>query len=432
MPRVSVIIPAYNRGPLLLEAIESVRRQTFQDFEVVVVDDGSTEDIRSIAETVADGRVRYFRQQNGGLSRARNRGLAEARGDFLTFLDSDDVFLPNKLEVQVRELDERPGVGLIAGGWLNIDGAGRLISKMPPRREIPLDLEGWLLECPFVVHAPLIRHEWARKVGGFDPQQDGCEDWDYWLRLARCGCRMEWGTSIVCSYRHHGGNTGPDGRHQPQNQPHYRDKLFTTLAPPVLKLFSAPQCVPPPILARRNWFLARAQLISVAICANMNDIQGVRARLNHAVELYPAWRTTHRREACEILANAVRGISSADLNRGALAQHPRTLANVAVASLPPRLRHDRAFKQQLAVCLTEGLVYDHLAAGDLRGVRRELLRLLALCPRWFASRAALSVCTRAVLGEELFQNLRATATRAGWHQPTMGLSEALNDSEATV
>ena len=107
-PRISVIIPTYRHGDTVLETLDSVFAQTFTDYEVIVVNDGSPDDtaerLRPLAET---GRIRYFEQPNGGQANARNRGLAEARGEFIAYLDDDDLWPPDKLEWQLDSLEER-------------------------------------------------------------------------------------------------------------------------------------------------------------------------------------------------------------------------------------------------------------------------------------------------------------------------------------
>jgi len=112
-PTVSVVIPAHNARDFIGDAIDSVLGQTFQDFEIVVVDDGSVDETASLIRSRFGSQVRLFRQQQGGASRARNRGIAEARGEFIAFLDADDLWLPTKLERQVMRFRNRPELGLV-------------------------------------------------------------------------------------------------------------------------------------------------------------------------------------------------------------------------------------------------------------------------------------------------------------------------------
>src|SRR5437867_1708261 len=112
MPKVSIVIPTYNYGRYVVEAVESVLNQSFQDREVIVVDDGSTDDTRERLERFR-GRIRYIYQRNKGLPAARNTGIRAARGAYVAFLDSDDLWLPEKLALQVPILDTRQQVGMV-------------------------------------------------------------------------------------------------------------------------------------------------------------------------------------------------------------------------------------------------------------------------------------------------------------------------------
>src|SRR5690349_3602213 len=109
MPKVSVIIPTYNRAQFIARAVDSVLEQTYKDFEIIVIDDGSSDNTQEILKAY-EGKIRYVYQQNKGISAARNRGIQEAKGEYIAFLDSDDVWKPEKLSVQVAILDVNPHV----------------------------------------------------------------------------------------------------------------------------------------------------------------------------------------------------------------------------------------------------------------------------------------------------------------------------------
>lgn len=185
-PVVTVIIPTYNRAHLLSRALDSVLAQTFEDFEVLVVDDGSTDDTAALmAEYVArDERVRYLVQpRNAGVSAARNRGLREARGAYIAFLDSDDEWLPTKLERQVDRFEVLPeDVGLVYGGVENVGADGERTVHTPEHRG---DLFQTLLRKN-VIHGTsgvMLRRAAAVRAGFFDEEIPAIEDWEYWLRV---------------------------------------------------------------------------------------------------------------------------------------------------------------------------------------------------------------------------------------------------------
>jgi glycosyltransferase involved in cell wall biosynthesis len=202
MPAVSVIVPAYNQSQYLGDAIRSALAQTRGDLEVIVVDDGSTDDTRAVGQSFTDPRVRYVWQANRGLSGARNTGIRESRGAFLTFLDSDDQFLPEKLERLLAAFERDPGLGLVAGQAVLIDQDGRQIGEVFDK-PLPDDTSELLLGNPLHVGSVLLRREWQERVGLFDETLRSYEDWDMWLRLARAGCRLGWVAQPVSLYRFH-------------------------------------------------------------------------------------------------------------------------------------------------------------------------------------------------------------------------------------
>ena len=122
-PRISVIVPTYNRARYIRQAIDSVLAQTFQDFEIIVVDDGSTDDTRAVVASYGD-KVRYVYTENGGVAHARNVGMTNARGQYFAFLDSDDLFYPYMLETEIRLLDSHPDVGMVYAEMSGFDDDG--------------------------------------------------------------------------------------------------------------------------------------------------------------------------------------------------------------------------------------------------------------------------------------------------------------------
>jgi glycosyltransferase involved in cell wall biosynthesis len=209
MPIVSVIIPSYNRADMLPDAIQSVLDQSLKDWELIIVDDGSTDQTRTVAAryTSTDDRIQYIYQDNRKLPGARNTGIRASRGRYIAFLDSDDVFLPEKLKIQAATLDERPELGLIAGGFFEVDRDLHILRELRPWESQPtLELRDWVLSCPFCPGAPLIRRNWLEKAEFFDEKMPFVEDWDLWLRMSVLGCPMDWTRQAVCYYRIHGGN----------------------------------------------------------------------------------------------------------------------------------------------------------------------------------------------------------------------------------
>jgi glycosyltransferase involved in cell wall biosynthesis len=194
-PRVTVVVPTFNAGQLLLETLESVRIQTVKDVEVIVVDDGSTD---GTPDRVRRERpeVRVIEQPNGGVSRARNRGLDETRTPFVCFLDQDDVWHPLQLERQLACFEAHPEAVAVATPywfWHPDTNASYRLEPWPDdpgREKLVHGFDGWtyhqfLRDCWALTSATLLRTEPVRLVGGFDATLPYSEDWDLWLRLAR-------------------------------------------------------------------------------------------------------------------------------------------------------------------------------------------------------------------------------------------------------
>jgi glycosyltransferase involved in cell wall biosynthesis len=180
-PTVSVIIPTYNRRDLVQRAIQSVLNQTYRDFEIVVVDDGSTDNTREVVE--GRDRVRYLRQTNAGPASARNLGIRQAQGKLIAFLDSDDLWLPEFLSTQVGVLSRYPEVALVCAR----SRVGKKEAKdFSLRRELIVgDLYPKLFERSFVrTPAAVVRKSSLDAVGGFNESYPWSEDHDLWLRIA--------------------------------------------------------------------------------------------------------------------------------------------------------------------------------------------------------------------------------------------------------
>lgn len=187
-PKVSVIIPTFNRSELVPRAIDCVLAQTFPVEDIIVVDDGSTDGTAEALERRYGGRIRLLQQPNAGVSAARNRGLAIAEGEYLSLLDSDDLWLPAKTERQVRWLDAHPGFGMVLCDIMQVDRDGNDIGPIRRRDFIPEDgtVLKWVLRQPSL--APLsamFRREVYETVGGFDAGLRTAEDIDFHLRIAR-------------------------------------------------------------------------------------------------------------------------------------------------------------------------------------------------------------------------------------------------------
>ena len=188
---VSVIIPTYNREAVIGRARESVLKQTYPHYELLIIDDGSTDQTKRVVERIADERIRYILlEKNGGVAHARNVGIAEAQYDYIAFLDSDDEWMPEKLELQMKKmLDPSTDFGAVYCRMGGINRAGNYFIFPPPDLErnilegklFPMMLLHNLIGTPSV----LVCRECIEKVGGFKESLVSLEDWEWILRIAK-------------------------------------------------------------------------------------------------------------------------------------------------------------------------------------------------------------------------------------------------------
>ena len=182
-PEVSVILPTYNRGWILKEAIDSVLAQDFRDFELIVVDDGSTDNTRQILDSYHQD-LMVVRQPNRGVSAARNRGIAAAGGGLIAFLDSDDLWLPRKLSNQVVFFNSNPEAVINQTEEIWIRNGVRVNPKTRHHKPSGMIFEPSLALCLVSPSAVMIKRSLFDEVGLFDEDLPACEDYDLWLRIS--------------------------------------------------------------------------------------------------------------------------------------------------------------------------------------------------------------------------------------------------------
>jgi len=211
-PLVSAIIPTYNDAEYLCEAIESVMTQTYQNCEIIVVDDGSTTDPKPLLRKYMD-RIQYIYKENGGVGSARNVGIHKAGGEYLAFLDSDDLWLPRKLETQVERFQDDPDLGVVFTDQCTFDEKG---IRSRTKKEMCNVYEGMvfkeLFSCNFVgISTVMIKRECVDRTGLFDEtgKISTIEDINYFLRLARYFL-FGYVDEVLVKYRLHGDNMSTD------------------------------------------------------------------------------------------------------------------------------------------------------------------------------------------------------------------------------
>lgn len=207
LPRVSWLIPVYNGEPFLTEALDSVLAQDFADYEVVIVNDGSTDRTGQILAEFCqrDPRIRVIEQPNGGIVSALNTGLAECRGEFVARMDADDIALPQRLSFQVDYLDTHPGCVLVGGYAVSRDAAGRITHRTNGGRHTRTDLGVFPPRVSVSMH-PLItvRRASLEAIGGYRADHPHAEDYDLFIRLAALGSLDNPERDVLVYRRHEG------------------------------------------------------------------------------------------------------------------------------------------------------------------------------------------------------------------------------------
>lgn len=278
MPKVSVIIPAYNAMTYLPDTLKSALQQTFIDFEVLIVDDGSSDNIVQWANGLTDERVKFISQSHQGVSTARNLAISKASGDYITFLDADDLWKRTKIERQAQFLDDNPTVGLVATWMMLTDEQGN------PGAEVKIDfkqgnirkklIEISLIPCGSI---PMVRRVCFDKVGLFDPTLRFGEDWEMWTRIA---ADYDFGLieETLVYYRQHSKNSSKNSQEILPDFDRLIEKMF--------------DFVPQEVLAIRAKTYGRMNLYIAWKSLENEDYRGARDFSNQAIKYYPQLQYT--------------------------------------------------------------------------------------------------------------------------------------------
>ena len=277
MPTVDIILPAYNAAHFLPMALDSVMGQSFADWRILLVDDGSTDETSAIAARYAERlgpKLLYLHQDNRGLPAARNTAIRHAEAEFLALLDADDVWLPHRLEASLKLFAGRPEIGLSYGLIEGIDSSGKVVGRFTDRKRHP---EGWIapliymrtmdLPCPTVT----LRRACVEQSGLFDETLRATEDRDLWVRIAQhfqVACVPE----VIAQYRT-----------SPQAMTTDPERMLRAQLQFVEKHFRSPGCG---VRARRvalSW-IYRQRAEALAKRGRMREAVG---SAFHAVALYP-------------------------------------------------------------------------------------------------------------------------------------------------
>jgi glycosyltransferase involved in cell wall biosynthesis len=355
---------------MVCDAIQSVLDQTFADWEVIVVDDGSSDNTRQVIARYTDLRIHYIYQDNKGLPGARNTGIRNAQGQYIAFLDSDDLFLPNKLSAQAAALDARPALGLVGGGYFEVDRQLRVLRELRPWEKQPtLRFADWVMACPFCPSAPLVRREWLDKAGLFDENMRYIEDWDLWLRMSHLGCQMDWLKEPVCSYRIHGGNMVRHAVLMKNGMITMLDKLY------------ADNDLPPGILALRGPAYGNIYLNAAARAFSASADNEGKDCLDNAF----------KHDLSLLNGNPPRFLSSlASFALSPLCNDADTFMYRLIGNLPESAGTLNWSKRKALSLLRATAAFDHYQHGEHKQAARKALSALALDPSWLRNRGLIA------------------------------------------
>jgi GT2 family glycosyltransferase len=352
--------------------------QSYSDFEVIVVDDGSSDDTSTVVGDFGDARVRYLYQANAGRSTARNRGMAAAEGIYLAFLDDDDLYLPQKLLHQVLFLETNPDVDLVAAGTQLIDEHGAVQGVWCPWEDRPrLTLLDCLYGCPLIPSTVLFRRRMLDDLDhSFDPEVEPAEDTDFFIRLLHAGCGMDWLPEIVSAYRVHSTSSQWDSARYSRAHQKLLDKLF-----------ACPD-LPADVLAERTRLYAHYHLTEACRAYACGQVASAQQDLLQALTLDPALQEGYLPSLVVDVANFANSFRVAN---------PRTYIGYVFDQLPASLAHLRRYRNETFSAFHMERVFRAHAAGEHPSLRDWLLGVCH-APRWLGNRGVWSILAREILG----------------------------------
>jgi tetratricopeptide (TPR) repeat protein len=358
LPLVSVIIPTHNRSKLLRVAVESVLAQTYPNIEAIVVDDGSTDDTVVVMAQYA-GRVTYLKQTNQDVAAARNAGIRAASGEYLTFLDDDDLILPTKIERQVQVLASRPIVGLVHCGYYHIDEAGNRVDKVVflPEGEVLKEL---VCRNFIWAGAPLLRRQCIERVGPFDEEIPAISaDWDMWLRIAQAGYLFACVQEPLGAYRIQRGSMLADVARLEQATVAIFDKVF-----------ARPASLPADVVAVKNqaYGIWRLWIGWRYYAAGRWD--DARRNLSEAFILHP--------QLLEDLAEFLQTLCNEALD--IRIDDPFRFIDGVLEHLPPAADAIRPYRPYLLSRVHTGLALRNYNCGNVADAKRQIVNAIALYP----------------------------------------------------
>ncbi|KAA3653538.1 MAG: glycosyltransferase [Chloroflexi bacterium] len=376
---VSIIISTYNRANTISKPIDSVLAQTYPHFELIIIDDGSTDNTDEVVAAYHDPRIIYKWVKNGERSRARNIGISMSQGKYIAFMDSDDWFMPHKLSFQVNAMEANPEVGLALGGWIVVDENGRKILSSHPWQWIQSqpNLEQWLFSATATLHSVLVRKTWFDKVTGFDPELNMAEDIELWMRLSLAGCQTMWTEDYVAAYVVHDSNSLRDW----SNVKRGRMKFLNTI-------FQNPQ-ICEGLTVSKDEVYARFHLDLAWMAFAENLVPQGQQELAQAVELHPKYVAQN---ADEIRQSII------DYSQHYMVSAPIQFVESVFDNLPPKLAFLQQYRRQTLGIALLSQAWRGREQGEYGRVRQTITRAIWYTPNCLQNRGVWSLLFQAFVG----------------------------------
>ncbi len=383
MPKVSVIIPAYNSEKYIARTIQSVLAQSFTDYEIIVIDDGSTDNTKEIIAQFGN-RVQYLAQQNKGPSVARNLGIEKSSGQYLAFLDHDDVFLKDKLLIQSRVLDNEPDVGLVTG-WLKfIDDEGTPLSnQMSPSNDY-FTLRDFLNTDPILTPSlPMVRRSVLDQIGVFDTEFWYTSDYEMWVRIAAHGWKVKCVQDFILNYRIH-----------PRNLSKSMDLMYQGSFAILDKVYALSN-LPADVIAMKANIYAKNHVGFGLNACFLNNTKAATEHFEKAIQYNPESFNNRDTIIQAIVDYLLFALSNADEAEPAV---DRILAGVE-----PVVKGITKAKSKLIGLLYAGFLFREHEHRQYEQVRSYFFKTVLADPKWLSNRGFVSIGLRS-----LFKNNEAT------------------------
>ena len=348
-PLVSVVIPSYNQAEFLPATIQSVLNQTYQNFEIIVVNDASPDNTDEVMKGFNDPRIQYIvHEKNQRLPATRNTGMRASAGEIIALLDADDLFHPEKLEAHVNFLKEHPEVGVSYNARFDLNHSANTVRELwrPPLKVTLVDL---MLGFPFSPSDTVIRREWAFDVGLFNPQMGSAEDTDFPCRLALAGCRFA-GIDRALNYRRY--HTGR-GRKNLEGRLSDVDRTLSAV-------MADPRC-PSEAKALGRQALKHHMMVIVSLALMQNETAIAHKYLGQLSELDPSVMTGDPCELVEFLLSEL--VTDDNLDHAAMlktmfAQFPEEYSRLTA-------QYDWAVQRGFLWKAVRAVIWDRLEAGRI-------------------------------------------------------------------